>query len=959
MKGPSVVKQILASLGRGSLAVYVLTLLAILLIPLSYVQDTEWLKGLAFGLSFIGVATLLVLLLTRMTQQILSVRRAVKQAYDRQLTLANYLDRRVKENLDVASKGVVHSTSSTEVGNNAQHGYGADFEYAHRVERGQGALHTFALASRSLKIRDSLALGATSGRWREKDLLQFFRLVSANHLKESDRANHNRYLDCRNLQRFAGVLLNQQRRVTDLSDAQLIYRYVAERWGHRSMPRYDRYMAVEAAMANGDYKDVGPTFRQFGLSSDVLQQRLFRANGFVFEDLSPEALDGWLSSVNEIFESEGLAQISLLGEEAEGKLSVYDRLDSTANYSIAEGPKVTILMPSFNADARIYTAIRSLLKQTWQNFEILIIDDGSPEGTSELLERVAELDSRIKLHFLGRNRGAYVARNVGLEHASGDYITVHDDDDWSHPQKIELQVKDLLANREKVANGSMHIRTTEELLFTRLNNNPVVTQFNFSSVMFHKSLVDKIGGWNMVNRSGDSEYKDRIQAYSGQPILSPVEAPMSFTRTGGVSLTQGEMSRGYIDSSRRFYMHVYQANHRVAEEAANWSPASMELPIGVPENLKDGQRSTVFGHFDTIYATDFRFPGGNSSLAVAELKAMIDAGRRVGIIQLDSPVNSPGTPIARNVLALLQESGDKISVLSLLDKVSADLVLVRNPSVAQFVDQLETRIVAKNIALIVNSTPVLSDGTGQVYDLQDVYQNLEKLFGLAPKVIAESLITKSLATLLGDGDLFDDGVWPGLIDSDRFRFVSRSPDADRKPVIGRHSRDNKLKWPETAEGFRRVYVQPQRFETRILGGLSEVENMLEQSDLDAMEIYEFGALEPEVFLEGLDFWVYFTSKRLQESFGMGVAEAMSSGLVVILPENMRTTFGEGAVYCQASEVAETIERYWSSPELYQEQALRAREVALNRFSAAATLARIDGYASGRAEGGTSDTIPEV
>lgn len=934
--------RIIKLLGKVFLAVLIVMIAAIVMVVAGYLVDIEWLKGIGFGLALAGIAALLTLLLMRVTQQVVSVRRAVKQAYDRQLKLADYLDNRVKERVDSASRTISGGAVQT-FERDPNHGYGVDYEYSRRQRVRTPYLHTFALTTRSLRIRDSLSLAASRGRWREGDLLQFFRLEVAGLLTEQAKKAHHQNLEHRNLIRFAGVLLNQLGRPTDLQDADNIYRYIIRAWGHKVMPHIDRLLAAEAALELNSYTQVEEIFALYGLEEEHLQKQLMTANGIALKSDFERYSKSWVDAVNEVYSSAGLAQISLSGVPDGSSTTLYDQLDALTPHRIIDGPKVTILLPTFKADHKIYTAIRSLLKQTWQNIEILIIDDGSHDDSRNLLSQIAKLDDRIKLILLDKNRGAYIARNAGLEHATGQFITVHDDDDWSHPQKIEFQVRDLLENPEKVGNWSKHVRTTEELFFKRLNNNPTVTQFNYSSIMFRKEIVDAIGGWNNVNRSGDSEFRARIQSYSGQSLQSPVDEPMSFTRTGGSSLTQGEMSRGYLDSGRLFYMQVFQEAHRRAREMDNWTPAIAKVPAGVPENLKDGQRNMPLGHFDVIYGTDFRFPGGNSSLAIAEINAMLNQGKRVGIIQLDSPVNAPRNPLAKSVLELLGRDHEKLSVLSLRDLAETDLFIVRNPSVVQFADQLETQISAKNVVLIVNSTPVLSDGTGQVYSLTDVVQNLEGLFKTVPKLVAESEITRQLATWLGDGARFDAGYWPGMVDTERFGFVPRKAASERKPVTGRHSRDSRLKWPEDLATFREVYVQPEAFRTSILGGLKEVKPMLEEEDLESLEVFEFGAMDPEIFLEKLDFWIFFPSERQKESFGMSVAEAMASGLVVILPETMKSTFQEGAIYCEPSEVVATVERFWASPELYEQQSVLARQVCLERFSAAATLDRIDQY----------------
>ena len=100
-------------------------------------------------------------------------------------------------------------------------------------------------------------------------------------------------------------------------------------------------------------------------------------------------------------------------------------------------PVVSILMPNFNCDKYIGAAISSVLSQTFTNFELLIIDNGSTDSS---LSQIAKFeDRRIKLLRCER-RGARFALNMGIEESKGDYIARIDADDIYHPLKVEKQV---------------------------------------------------------------------------------------------------------------------------------------------------------------------------------------------------------------------------------------------------------------------------------------------------------------------------------------------------------------------------------------------------------------------------------------------------------------------------------------------------------------------------------------
>lgn len=104
-------------------------------------------------------------------------------------------------------------------------------------------------------------------------------------------------------------------------------------------------------------------------------------------------------------------------------------------------PLVSIITPTFNSEAYIGEAIESVVDQTWQNWEMLIIDDGSTDATEAVIARYSARDKRIKYFSLGFNSGRpSVPRNHGIKRAEGSYIAFLDSDDLWLPGKLERQV---------------------------------------------------------------------------------------------------------------------------------------------------------------------------------------------------------------------------------------------------------------------------------------------------------------------------------------------------------------------------------------------------------------------------------------------------------------------------------------------------------------------------------------
>ena len=103
-------------------------------------------------------------------------------------------------------------------------------------------------------------------------------------------------------------------------------------------------------------------------------------------------------------------------------------------------PLVSIILPCYNAQLFLNKAIDSILKQTYNNFELICIDDCSTDKTAEILKYYESLDSRIKVYTNKKNLKIAETLNIGLQHAKGKYIARMDADDISIPNRIELQV---------------------------------------------------------------------------------------------------------------------------------------------------------------------------------------------------------------------------------------------------------------------------------------------------------------------------------------------------------------------------------------------------------------------------------------------------------------------------------------------------------------------------------------
>lgn len=162
---------------------------------------------------------------------------------------------------------------------------------------------------------------------------------------------------------------------------------------------------------------------------------------------------------------------------------------------------VSIVMPAYNCEKYIREAINSVLNQTYQNWELLVIDDGSKDKTSYIIKEFENKDSRIRYIKNEKNMGVSATRNRGIFIASSEWIAFLDSDDMWEKTKLEKQIK---MAEEKSAEflftGSSYIneegkpykgifRVTESVTYKKLRNQNVIS---CSSVLIKKKFFENI-----------------------------------------------------------------------------------------------------------------------------------------------------------------------------------------------------------------------------------------------------------------------------------------------------------------------------------------------------------------------------------------------------------------------------------------------------------------------------------
>ena len=169
-----------------------------------------------------------------------------------------------------------------------------------------------------------------------------------------------------------------------------------------------------------------------------------------------------------------------------------------------ENRLISIVMPSFNSKNYIEQTINSVKNQTYKEWELIIVDDCSNDGSQEFISNIIVDDSRIKLIKLEKNNGGPAApRNIGVREAKGFWVALLDSDDIWHPEKLELQVNAMVEHQVAFSStSSRNFRDESEISFDAGLNGESIQEVSYlmqrikgrtpnSSVIVERALLLK------------------------------------------------------------------------------------------------------------------------------------------------------------------------------------------------------------------------------------------------------------------------------------------------------------------------------------------------------------------------------------------------------------------------------------------------------------------------------------
>lgn len=262
---------------------------------------------------------------------------------------------------------------------------------------------------------------------------------------------------------------------------------------------------------------------------------------------------------------------------------------------IRDNSRVSVIIPTYNAEKTIESTLQSVLNQTWKNIEVIIVNDGSSDNTKNIISKYVD-DPRINYIFQ-ENKGCSNAKNTGLKAATGDFIQYLDADDILSLDKIEVQLDALKSNINAVAvcrtvkfkDIPIDLKEKEvdtDLLFS--TNNPIEFLLNLygangkagmiqpNAFMISRLLSDKVGKWDesiSPSPDEDGEYFCRVMLASSAIIYTSI--PVNFYRIGiNTSLSKQHSyiyCKGALHSivKKKEHLLEYENSERVRRVIAN------------------------------------------------------------------------------------------------------------------------------------------------------------------------------------------------------------------------------------------------------------------------------------------------------------------------------------------------------------------------------------------------------
>jgi hypothetical protein len=344
----------------------------------------------------------------------------------------------------------------------------------------------------------------------------------------------------------------------------------------------------------------------------------------------------------------------------------------------------------------------------------------------------AESDTRIVCLRHEENRGVYAARNTALRHATGEFITVHDADNWSHPQKFAVQLVDLLESGAAF-NTTVYLGVDWQMrVEMRPWNHPWETlRESFPSLTFKRKDAITLGGWDQVRMAGDDEMYHRLMALHREERRKLLDdVPLSFNLLTKRNITNQKFTglSSLFYGARREYRDAFRYWHSVEESAQpKLVMTHQERPFPAPAICRIEPSETLI--YDVLLVSDYSLVGGAASSNMEVISAANRQGLRVACFHWPLFDNA-SSPLNPDVRALIHLRAVECVVAG--ENVDCDLVVVVQPAILHCVPDLLPQIQTRSC--IIRTERVIK------FDLHRVIETAQGVFNVEPEMAPPTML---------------------------------------------------------------------------------------------------------------------------------------------------------------------------------------------------------------------------
>ena len=618
---------------------------------------------------------------------------------------------------------------------------------------------------------------------------------------------------------------------------------------------------------------------------------------------------------------------------AAGAITPFDGLRADVQPDTVEGPLVSVIMSAYRPGMEILTSVRSVLDQSWSNIELLVVDDASGPEYSHVFERVVTLDDRVRVLTQPQNRGTYAARNRALPEARGEFVTFQDSDDWSHPERIERQVKHLLGDRTLPAVMSRSVRCTADLELQLLGYRS--TRPNVSSLMMRRSTLEALGEFDSVRKGADSEYEMRIAAYYGRRVPVMPEL-LAFVRLDPSSLSRSDFRPGWWHPARFAYRDGYRHWHRKIElgEPPVHAQHGRTRSFPAPRTFLRETGVPLDGHaFDVLFVADWREMGGAQSALLQGARVAAAQGSRVGIMQLESlrALAFASDGLCAEV-SVLEADGTVVRVLP-DETVSTSRLVLGDPSLLSYPRGDMSHFRVEEVILFAPTGPADPASGAELYSPETVRSRVQQMWGVIPTWLPSSGLVRSALAGAGSVQMFDKDYAGCVLPASVVPPVDRSHD---RPIVGAIVGVAEDGEPAPADVSRQLFPLDARFDVRMISSPDRIAKAIGPVRPEWLIFRPGEATEHQLFRQ-VHFFVSTAGPARPDLVVPRVIGAASAGAIAVVSPSYRDVLGDAAVYANPTDAVNLIERLFMDPAELRLTIARAQSTIERNFSRASSL----------------------